>query len=249
MRAGGLGSSTRRRPIALQDWRDVVFVHWPVDPALLRARVPPDLALDLWEGNAWVSLLPFRAEGSRPALLPAALGVDYLEMNLRTYVHARGERGIWFFSLDADSSLAVSGARLLVGLPYVRATMEHRAEGGTLRYRCTRASGAYADIEVRPEGPTHVALEGSLEHFLFERYALFVHRPGRLTRVRVEHAPWAWAPAAVERLDEDVVAAQGIPAEARGARLVHVSPGVRARLFAPERVGEALGELQARTTR
>src|SRR4051794_21808452 len=95
----------RRRPegpsAGTQRWRELLFLHWSFEPDVVRPLVPASFELDLWQGRAWVGLIPFRMEATRPSWLPKRAGIDFLETNLRTYVHRRGEPGIYFFSLEA----------------------------------------------------------------------------------------------------------------------------------------------------
>ena len=75
-------------------------------------------------------MIPFRIAESRPARAPRALATRFLEVNLRTYVRAADdEAGIYFFSLEASSLLAVAAARLLYGLPYFPAAMSDPKRG------------------------------------------------------------------------------------------------------------------------
>jgi uncharacterized protein len=97
------------KPVGYQRWRELLFIHWPIAVASLRALVPPELEIDLYDGQAYVSLIPFVVAESRPRGMPGVLASRFLETNLRTYVKAAdGEVGIYFFSLDASSTLAVS---------------------------------------------------------------------------------------------------------------------------------------------
>lgn len=122
------------KQIFWQSWRDLVFAHWQVDPALLSSLLPPELEPDLFEGNAYISLVPFRMTDIRSVWLPAIPGTSStLETNLRTYVKHRGVKrepvpAVWFFSLEAGSTLAVTLARLQYGLPYFKAKMTFSKE-------------------------------------------------------------------------------------------------------------------------
>ena len=100
-------------------WRDLLFMHWPVDVDALRPLVPPSLSIDTFDGSAWLGVVPFDMTGVRPHFLPAVPGLsNFPEINLRTYVTAEDRPGVWFFSLDAHSRLAVRLARTTFHLPY-----------------------------------------------------------------------------------------------------------------------------------
>jgi uncharacterized protein len=100
-------------------WRDLLFMHWPIGVDGLRSLVPPALSIDTFEGSAWLGVVPFDMTGVRPHFLPAVPGLSHFpEINLRTYVTAEGRPGIWFFSLDAHSRVAVRLARATFHLPY-----------------------------------------------------------------------------------------------------------------------------------
>ncbi|MCY2933728.1 MAG: DUF2071 domain-containing protein [Planctomycetota bacterium] len=112
-----------------QTWSQLVFVHWAVSPAAIAAILPGELEPDLYEGKAYVGLVPFRMSAIRPVFLPALPGLSRtLETNIRTYVKLRNCQGdptpaVWFFSLEAENPVAVILARLGYGLPYFQASM------------------------------------------------------------------------------------------------------------------------------
>ena len=223
-----------------QRWRDLLFLHQPVPVDLLRRLVPDALAIDTFEGQAWATLIPFAISGSRPYRAPEALGMSFLETNLRTYVRAPdGEPGIFFFSLEASSWLAVAGARAGYALPYFPARMEcHKQDGGaTIRYRSARQVGGSAELEAtwRIGSGTSSALGsaalGTRDHFLVERYVLFAVRRGRPLRAQVRHRPYPLCQATVEAVRETLFARAGLPPLAVPPPLVHFSPGVDVDIF------------------
>jgi uncharacterized protein YqjF (DUF2071 family) len=223
------------RPVGHQSWRNLLFAHQPVAPDVLRALVPPGLEIDTFDGTGWVTLIPFEVLASRPAGVPRALSVDFLEVNLRTYVRGPGgEPGIYFFSLEASSRLAVAGARLAYALPYFAATMErHRdPDGATTRYASRRqGSGAAlaATWSVGPDAGT--AALGSLDHFLIERYVLFAARGGRIYRARVRHRAYRLGSVTLTQLHESLTTAAGLPPFSPAPALVHHSAGVDVDLY------------------
>lgn len=221
-----------------QRWSELLFVHWSFEPEVLRPLVPSSFELDLWEGRAWVGLVPFRMEATRPSFLPERTGLDFLETNLRTYVHRRGEPGVYFFSLEASSWLAVRAARLLWGLPYFHAEMSAERTAARVGYRSGRKDPSKPGVDVVYEvgaelGPSEV---GSLQHFLLERYYLFVDKNGRPRKGQVHHRPYPAKSARIVSLREDLLAAAGLP-EGR-LETVHYSDGVEVEVFGPFDVAE-----------
>ena len=210
-------------------------MHQPVPVELLRRLVPAPLAIDTFDGQGWATLIPFAIQGSRPAGAPAALGMSFLETNLRTYVRSPdGEAGIFFFSLEASSWLAVAGARAAYALPYFPARMECRKNGADFQYRSSRRlGGAGAELEVnwRVGASVGSAAPATLDYFLVERYVLFAQRRDRILRARVRHQPYPLCAATVPSLRETLFANAGLLAIAHPPPLVHFSPGVDVDIF------------------
>jgi uncharacterized protein YqjF (DUF2071 family) len=224
--------------VGCQVWRSLLFIHWPMPVPELRRLVPRQLELDLYDGQAYVSLIPFIVAESRPRGAPRALAMRFLETNLRTYVRsADDEPGIYFFSLDASSWLAASAARLLYGLPYFESMMSMRTEGGRTEYASRRhgAPDAQLDVDWVLGAPLGSAAVGSLDHFLVERYSLYVRRWGVIYRARVRHRPYPLHGVTVEHLSETLLQAAGLPAPT-APPLYHYSPGVDVEIFWLERV-------------
>ena len=142
-----------------QQWSDLLFLHWPVPVEALRPLIPEPLQIDTYDGVAYVGLVPFTMTGVRPTWAPPVPGVsNFLEVNVRTYVHYQGrDPGVWFFSLDASQSLAVRIARRFWNLPYRFARMSQtRSADGSISYRSDRLwpgpLPAGCDLTYRPEG-------------------------------------------------------------------------------------------------
>jgi uncharacterized protein len=183
-----------------QTWEDLLFAHWRAEVDGLRALLPPGVELDLFEDEAWVGLTPFRLTGLRArGLPPLPFLSSFLELNTRTYVTAGGKPGIWFFSLDAGSELAVEGARRGYKLPYYRAEIRAEWGGGWLSYesrrRDSRGEPAAFRARYRPIGDEIDPDPRSLAHFLTERYCLYALDEGQLKRAEIHHPPWPLRPA------------------------------------------------------
>jgi len=210
-----------------QTWEDLLFAHWRVDPAALRALVDPRLELDTFDGAAWLGVVPFDIRALRPRWAPPLL--DFPELNVRTYVTRGGRPGVYFFSLDAGSRAAVHGARLTYRLPYFHAAMaiERRAGAGAVRYR-SRRRGREWEAEYAPAGPAFNAAPGTLEHFLTERYCLYAVTRRRVLRAEIHHAAWPLQPAEA-RIARNTMAPVALP----GAPLLHFAARQDVVVWAP----------------
>jgi uncharacterized protein YqjF (DUF2071 family) len=207
-----------------QTWSELLFLHWPVAESGLRRLVPAALDIDTHDGRAWVGLVPFTISGARLRFLPPVPFVSsFHEVNVRTYVRHRGQDpGVWFFSLDAASALAVKAARRLYKLPYHYARIEMTVtEDGApppaparhrVDYASRRVPGDPPDVDVRyaPGDVPRPADPGTLEHFLVERYLLYSAGGSSLHSARVHHVPYPLQPATVDHLRETLVATNGI---------------------------------------
>jgi uncharacterized protein len=179
-------------------WRDLLFAHWPIDEQgaeRLRALVPPGLELDQFEGRCYLGAVPFLMENTTPRLVPPIPGLHaFPELNLRTYVVAGGKPGVWFFSLDAGSKVAVRVARRFFHLPYFDARFQVEVDD-RVAYRAVRThrgtGPAAYDAVYRPIGETYRSEAGSLEHWLTARYCLYsADAAGTIYRGEIDHDPW-----------------------------------------------------------
>ena len=230
-----------------QNWHHLLFLHWEVSPNDLQALLPPRLTLDTFEGNAYVGLVPFTLTGVRPILTPPLPWIStFDEINVRTYVHLDGrDPGVWFFSLDASSRIAVAAARAAYRLPYFEADMNFRTGEGALptieldsvRTDARGVRPANAHLRYRAvEGPAQPAAPGTLEHFLVERYILYTQDEDRdLYRARVHHQAYPVQKAEVLQLDETLIWAAGIK-RAENADLRHYAREVNVKVYPLEKV-------------
>ena len=124
-----------------QDWGKLLFMHWRVDPTLIRHLVPDALELDLYGDSAWIGIVPFTMWDIRafPPFAPTVPGLDEMhELNVRTYVHLNGVPGVWFFSLDATKVIPVLAARFFFALNYLKARIDLCQAGRIINYALNR---------------------------------------------------------------------------------------------------------------
>jgi len=194
-----------------QTWEDLLFAHWGVPEDVVRPHVPASLSVDLHGGSAWLGVTPFRLSNFRlRGMLPVPGLNSFLELNVRTYVVAGDRPGIWFFSLDASSQVAVEAARRLYRLPYFQAEISLRRRGDEILYDCSRAGGKAFAAAYRPDGAVFNAEAGSLEEFLTERYCLYAEHEGGLYRADIHHRRWPLQPAEL-RIDLNTMPPMKVP--------------------------------------
>lgn len=228
---GGADTTVGMFSLLSMRWRDLLFAHWRVAPETVAEALPEGLSVDTFDGNAYLGVVPFVMSDIRPRGSP--VGLEFGELNLRTYVTADGTPGVYFFNLDADDRIGVTLARALFELPYYRAamTIEARGEGRTreVSFRSRRlSSGApSARFEGRygPDGPFSEPQPGSLAAFLTERYRFYTaDERGRIYYGDIGHEPWRLAPAWAEIGENTLFAASGFDRPEGAPRLHAAAP-------------------------
>jgi uncharacterized protein len=228
----GILNATAHRPwpmpdrpwVMTQTWNDLLFAHWPVEPRVLRPKVPAEFALDLFDGAAWIGVVPFRMSNVGPRGVPALPGLSaFPELNVRTYVQVNDKPGVYFFSLDASSAMAVWTARALFNLPYYRASMTLTRLDTRIEYQSRRSPNGHTAELIATYGPVGEAFEpvpGSLEYFLTERYCLYNrHRTGAPYRLEIHHSPWRLQPAYAELTRNSLADASGLALPSESPRV------------------------------
>jgi len=192
----------RSRPwLMAMRWHDLLFMHWPIPPGKLRPLIPPQLELDTFGGEGWIGVVPFGMRRVRARFTPPLPGIGaFPELNVRTYVKHQGKPGVWFFSLDAASRLAVRMARRTFCLPYFDARMSLNRQDQTIHYRSLRThrgvESCSFEARYRPTGAVYHTVPGQLDDFLTNRLCLYsINRRGRLLRGDIHHPPWPLQPA------------------------------------------------------
>jgi uncharacterized protein YqjF (DUF2071 family) len=179
-----------------QTWRDLCFMHWPLEPGHLDLALPRGLPLDTFNGVAYLGVVPFTMTGVRLRAIPPLPWLsEFPELNVRTYVTIDDKPGVYFFSLDAANPVAVRAARALFSLNYRDAVMACENRRGLVHYASTRTERRYGSAYFRatywPAGDPWVPPPGSLEYWLTARYCLYAVDPrGRVLRAEIHHAPW-----------------------------------------------------------
>ncbi|HYO41240.1 MAG TPA: DUF2071 domain-containing protein [Nocardioidaceae bacterium] len=204
-----------------QDWRDLTFVHWAIEPQRVRAMMPPGVRPDVLDGTTYVGLVPFRMVDAGVARGPAVPWAGtFLETNVRLYsVDDTGRRGIVFLSLDTDRAVVVAGARAAFGLPYRWSRMRHGrtgSPGGEVHDYQSRlrvlGHRPRSRVVVRVGAPR---ASTDLDTFLTARWGLHVRWLGRTRYVPNTHEPWPLRDAELVTLEDELLASVGLGELAR----------------------------------
>lgn len=188
-------------------WEHVVVLNFTVSPDALHPLVPAGTELELWHGEAIVSLIGFMFRDTRVRGMAIAGHREFEEVNLRFYVRRHGPLGevrrAVVFIRELVPRLAVALiARYVYNEPYLALPMSHAldcdpARGGTLSYRWRYRGEPFA-IDARVEGPAQPAVAGTEAEFIVDHdWGYTRQRDGTTLEYRVEHPPWrVWTPAA-----------------------------------------------------
>ncbi len=119
---------------------------------------------------------------------------------MRTYVVRDGKPGVYFFSLDAANPVAVWAAKKFFFLPYFPARMKSEASGDEITYDAVRLENPPAEFraQYRPTDAIALRAEGTLEHWLSERYCLYTVKDNDVYRGEIHHARWPLQDATAE---------------------------------------------------
>lgn len=200
------------RPWFLADWKQFVFIHYAIPPALLAPHTP--FRPDCRDGSAFVSLVYFRLENMRLAAgLSGGLTrflcrplSDHGFINLRAYVKGPAGPGIQFLTEWVDNGLSAWVGPRLYGLPYRFARLEREHEKATGRWRLMAAdeNGSGLKVELTDTGEPPTALNDR-DAFLVEKYTAYTVRGKTARYFRVGHPPWRLTRVRVDAIDDALI--------------------------------------------
>ena len=218
-----------------QRWSDLVFLHWPVDPAAVAHLFPPGSRPDVFaDGMTYVGLIPFAMRDlSFVAPMPVPYFGDFLETNVRLYsTDDHGRHGVLFRSLETERLAMVGISRAALGLPYTWARMRMHRNGDRITYVATRRwpdRGLRSEITVDVGAPV---IATPLEMWLTARWGAHTRKAGRTWWVPNEHAPWTFRAAEVAGIADELVTAAGVTTAGERLRALF-STGTFARFGRP----------------
>ena len=175
-------------------WEHLCLLQYPVPTEVLEPYLPPGLTLDLFNGQAYVSLVAFDFNDTRVLGIPWPGYRFFPEINLRFYVKAGEQRGVTFVREYVPQSWVAWLARTIYNEPYHAAPMhssvEETSEGVSILHRL-EVGGKTHRLHVTAETPMVRPGQDSLEHFFKEHEWGFGQSSRGEKRVyRVQHPTW-----------------------------------------------------------
>jgi len=210
-----------------QTWEDLLFIHWPIKAKLLRELIPEPFEIDTFDGFGWIGVVPFCMTNIHfRNLPPVPFFSNFLELNVRSYVKWKGKAGVYFFSLDAENSVAVEVARNWFCLPYFNARMSKSRQSDHIHYKSERVDrrGRNASFEAMycAIGEAEVAQAGTLAHWLTERYCFWaINHSGRPIVGEIHHQPWPLQAAQAEIRQNNYAEVLGVDLPKTDQPLLH----------------------------
>lgn len=225
------------RPVLTANWTELLLLNFVVPAALVARLAPAGTEPDVFDGQAYASIVGFRFHKVRLFGVAVPGHSKFTEINLRYYVRrvVDGElrRGVVFVKEIAPRRAVAAIANWLYNENYctrpmrtnVRMATNMLGEGDTIDYswwtgrrlgRWQRSTPVcetgWNKLAARVAGPLRSPAAGSFEEFIVENYWGYVRgRDGRTREYRVVHEPWKVARADNVVWNCDLVASYDAP--------------------------------------
>ena len=209
------------RPLLTARWSELLLLNFPVPISAIEPLVPPGTEPDLYDGQAYISLVGFRFHAVRLFGIPIPGHTRFPEINLRYYVRRQVgnevRRGVVFVREIVPRRAIAFTANWLYNENYITRPMRSdlHMQGPTLapndtveyawRTNCSwplrgRPAGAqryyWNRIAARVAAPLAFPAPNSQEGFFVEHYwGYAAARDGTTREYQVMHDPWQVAPA------------------------------------------------------
>ena len=205
------------RPVLTARWSDLLLFNFAVPPELIARLAPRGTEPDLYQGQAYISIVGFRFQNTRLFGVPIPGHTRFAEINLRYYVRRRASgqlrRGVVFVKEIAPRRAVAAAAKWLYNENYIVRPMRscikvaggELGAGDTIEYAWQNARRpplgrrarelCWNRLAGRVAGSLQPPAPGSMEEYIFENYWGYVSARDLSTReYRVVHEPWRVAP-------------------------------------------------------
>ncbi len=158
-------------------WENLIMANYAVDPQVLKPYVPNGVALDLYDGLAYVSLVGFMFRNTRLFGVPVPFMGTFEEINLRFYVKRTGganvKRGVVFINETVPYKIVAWLANKLYKEHYTAIPTRHQVSfdefARKIRYEW-KINERWNHLAVVALPEKLKMQPGSIEEFIFEHY-------------------------------------------------------------------------------
>ena len=179
------------------EWRDLLMTTWAVDPALLQPYLPARTTLDLWQGQALMSIVGVRFLNLHLAGIAVPFHQQFEQINFRFYVRrkiADIERlGVVFLKQIVPSASMSLIATLLYNESYLTTPTRHDITSGEQGWDVYEwmVSGRWNRISATRNGELYTPSGDSLEGFIQNRQWSYTRQAdGSTVEFETEHPSW-----------------------------------------------------------
>jgi len=195
------------KPFLTASWTNLINLTYAVDPSLLLPYLPKGTKLDMINGQAFVSLVPFDFTNTRFLSMRLPYHTDFPEINLRFYVSHKEKKGVVFLKEFIPRYFIKAIANTFYNERYecVRLKSYNMTANNELKVSHELKMGRKVfKVEVIASNECYVPVADSTEHYFEERFYGFSQTSrGEPLMFHVEHPSWELYPVKNFKIDFD----------------------------------------------
>jgi hypothetical protein len=180
------------------NWENIIMANYKVPKELLLPYLPKGVSLDLYKGEAYVSLVGFSFSNTKLFSIRIPYFGDFEEINLRFYVireiNGVKRRGVVFINETVPYKIVAFIANLLYHEKYIAASTKHdwkiSSDWKSILYEWKLNKNWYS-IKVKAENKELPIEPESFEEFIFEHYYGYTKvNANQSEEYRIYHPKW-----------------------------------------------------------
>ena len=189
-------------------WENLIIRTYKCGQTALQKYLPKDVELDLWQGEALVSMVAFNFSKVNFFGIKVPFHQDFAQINFRTYVKSKkdGTKGVLFLRELAPKPIIALMANLVYNEPFyflnVKNKYSSNPKGQQMMYHFKRGQKT-GKVVIQAAKKALDLTTGTLAKFTVDRYVSFVKSTFSTlaNRYDIGHRPWKRY--AVEQIDFD----------------------------------------------
>ncbi|MGL5113411.1 MAG: YqjF family protein [Flavobacterium sp.] len=180
------------------NWEHIIMANYAIDPALLQPYLPKGVALDFFQGKAYVSLVGFMFKNTKIFNIPIPRLGTFEEINLRFYVVRKEgdqlKRGVVFINETIPYRIVAWMANKLYKEHYTVVPTQHQIKTDLQTRRVNfewLLNKKWNSLHVEANKDAHAMQPESLEQFIYEHYYGYTKMDAaRTLEYKLQHPSW-----------------------------------------------------------